>query len=141
MLKVHLVLQILEITNQAILCLNLMDEAERNNIKIDQRSLSRELGIPVVPAVASQKKGMDELIQTIEAVATGKYVCRPRRIKNLSPKLDHAVSTLSKKLLEKFPDVPNLNWVSLRLLEGDQSIVDAVRTGDLGKLHDGLMSA
>jgi len=138
--NLNLVLQILKITNQAILCLNLMDEAERNNIKIDQRSLSRELGIPVIPAVARQKKGMDELIQTIEAVATGKYVCRPRRIKNLSPQLDHAVSTLSEKLLEKFPDVPNLNWVALRLLEGDQSIVDAVRTGNLGQLREHLVS-
>jgi len=139
--NLNLILQILEITDQAILCLNLMDEARRNNITIDERLLSKELGIPVIPAVARQKEGMEQLIQSIEEVATGKYICRPRRIKSFGPKLNHAVSILSKKLSEKFPDIPNLNWVALRLLEGDQSIIEAVGTGDLGQLNEGLMSA
>src|SRR5210317_579579 len=50
--NLNLVLQILEITDRAIVCLNLMDEAERHNIKIDERMLSKDLGIPVIPAVA-----------------------------------------------------------------------------------------
>src|SRR5210317_1188222 len=45
--NLNLVLQILEITDKAVLCLNLMDEAERNHIEIDTRMLARELGIPV----------------------------------------------------------------------------------------------
>ena len=34
----------------------------------------------------------------------------------------------------EFPDVPNARWVALRLLEGDQSIIDAIRSGELGNL-------
>lgn len=133
--NLNLVLQILEITDRAVVCLNLMDEARRNNIEIDVRNLSKELGVPVVPVVARQKEGMQELIAVIEQVAAGKYICRPHKVKSRSIKLNHAVAGLVKKLREKFPGLPNLNWVALRLLEGDQSIIDAVRSGELGGLN------
>ncbi|MDX1943727.1 MAG: FeoB small GTPase domain-containing protein [Saprospiraceae bacterium] len=137
--NLNLVLQILEITDRAVLCLNLMDEAKRKSIEIDERALSRELGIPVVPAAARQKVGMPELIAAIEEVATGKYICKPHRIKSRSSKLDHAISTLSKKLSARFPDLPNVKWVALRLLEGDQSIINAVQNGELGSLREGIV--
>ncbi|MCO6487734.1 MAG: 50S ribosome-binding GTPase [Phaeodactylibacter sp.] len=132
--NLNLALQVLEITDRAVLCLNLMDEAHRNRIEIDDRALSRELGIPVIPAAARQKEGMPRLIAAIEEVATGKYLCKPHRVRSRSPKLNRAVSTLAKKLEAQFPGLPNLNWVALRLLEGDQAIVEAVRTGELGLL-------
>jgi ferrous iron transport protein B len=129
--NLNLVLQILEITDRAVLCLNLMDEAKRNHIEIDVRLLSRELGIPVIPTAARQKEGMDELIMAIEEVATGKYACKPHRIKSRSPKLNHAVTVLSQKLSQEFPNLPNVNWVALRLLEGDPRIIEAVQTREL----------
>jgi Fe2+ transport system protein B len=132
--NLNLVLQILEITDRAVLCLNLMDEARRNRIEIDERALSRELGIPVIPAAARRKQGMKELLAAIEQVASGKYICRPHKIKSRSPKLNHAISSLSEKLAEQFPHLPNLNWVALRLLEGDNSIIEAVSNGELGNL-------
>lgn len=133
--NLNLVLQILELTDRAVLCLNLMDEAERNNLEIDVRALSKELGIPVIPASARKKEGMDELLQAIEEVATGKYICKPPKIKSRSKKLNHAIETLSEKILETYPDLPNVNWVAMRLLEGDNSIIEAVRSGEIGNLH------
>jgi len=134
--NLNLALQILEITDRAILCVNLMDEAKRKHIEVDIRGLSKELGIPVIPAAARQKEGMPELIAAIEEVASGKYVCSPHRVKSRSSKLNHAIDTLMKKLDAEFPGLPNLNWVALRLLEGDQSIIDAIQSGELGKLGD-----
>jgi ferrous iron transport protein B len=61
-------------------------------------------------------------------------------VRTRSPKIKHAVAQLSAKLVERFPTVPNLNWVALRLLEGDQSITQAVRNGELGKLGEGLLT-
>ena len=138
--NLNLVLQILEITDRAVVCLNLMDEAKRNYIEIDVRTLTKELGVPIIPAAARQKEGMPELIAAIEEVATGKFVCRPHKVKIRSAKLNHAIGGLVKKLEEKFPDLPNLNWVALRLLEGDQNIIDAIQTGELGELTPGLFS-
>jgi ferrous iron transport protein B len=133
--NLNLVLQILEITDRAVICLNLMDEAERHNISIDVRALSRELGVPVVATTARSNKGMDELLKSIAEVATGKYVTKPHRIKNHTQKLDNAIEKLSKMILETFPELPNVRWVALRMLEGDQSIIEAVSSGDLGNLN------
>jgi len=139
--NLNLALQILEITNRAVLCLNLIDEARRNHIEIDQRTLSKELGIPVVATAARQKEGMKELTAAIEEVATGKTISKPYRIKSRSAKLNHAISTLREKLSEQFPKLPNLDWVALRLLEGDPSIIEAVRSGELGRLKADISPA
>ena len=134
--NLNLVLQILELTDKAVLCVNLIDEAKRNNLEIDTRALSKELGIPVIPASARKKEGMDELLQAIEQVATGKYICKPPKIKSRDKKLNHAIESLSGKISESYPDLPNVNWVAMRLLEGDNSIIEAIRTGEIGSLHE-----
>ncbi len=136
--NLNLTLQILEITDRAVLCLNLMDEARRKQIEIDVRALSRELGIPVIPAAARRKEGMKELTSAIDEVASGSYVCQPHKMQSRSSKLNHAISTLSKQLSQQFPDLPNLNWVALRLLEGDNTIIEAIRSGELGTIKTGL---
>ncbi len=129
--NLNLVLQILEITNKVVLCLNLMDEAKRNNISIDVRTLSRDLGIPVVPTSARFNQGIPELIQTISEVASGDIVCKPHRIKNVPENIEKAVKTLSAEIEKEFPDIPNSRWIAFRLLEGDKQIINALRTGEL----------
>lgn len=132
--NLNLVLQILEITDRVVLCLNLMDEAERHQIKIDERTLSKDLGVPVIPVVARYNKGMNELLNSIFEVATGKFLCKPYRIKSHSRELNYAVEKLTKMIIEQFPNLPNAKWVALRLLEGDQSIIESIRNGELGNL-------
>jgi ferrous iron transport protein B len=132
--NLNLVLQLLEITDRAVLCLNLIDEAERNEINIDERTLSKELGIPVVPTSARSKIGMSTLIEYINKVATGEYQCRPHKLKGFSKKIKYSVSTLAHKVRQTFPELPNLNWVAIKLLEGDQTIIDAVKNGEIGQL-------
>lgn len=127
--NLNLVLQVLEITNKAVLALNLMDEAKRNKIDIDVRGLARDLGIPVVPTVARSLEGIPELLQAIDDVATGKTICRPHKIKSISPKIEKAVQQLSKKIESQFPEIPNSRWIAFRLLEGDPTIIEALKTG------------
>jgi len=133
--NLNLVLQVLEITDRAVLCLNLIDEAARHKIKIDERQLSRMLGIPVVPAASRQGKGIPDLLKYINEVASGKYICKPHRISSGSNELKNAVKILTGQIKEQFPNLPNARWVALRLLEGDQKIIDAVKSGDLGSLE------
>lgn len=129
--NLNLVLQILEITDKVVLCLNLIDEAKRNNIKIDERTLARDLGIPVVPTSARFNKGIPELIQTINEVATGKIICKPHQIKNVPKNIENAVKKLSAEIRKQFPSLPNSRWIAFRLLEGDVQIIDALKTGEL----------
>lgn len=128
--NLNLVLQILEITDKAVLCLNLMDEAERQDIEIDERSLAKDLGIPVVATSARYKKGIPELIQTIHEVANGTIVCKPHRIKNVPKHIQKAVDKLSKSIELQYPDIPNSRWIAFRLLDGDARIINAIETGE-----------
>jgi len=132
--NLNLVLQIREITNRIVLVVNLMDEARRHGITINERILSKKLGIQVVLAEARQKVGMDRLIAAIEEVVTGKYVAKDFKVKHNSRKLDNAIEELSSKIIEQFPNLPNSNWLALRLLEGDQNIIDAIKTNELSNL-------
>ena len=129
--NLNLALQILEITDKAVLCLNLIDEAERNNIDIDTRMLAKELGIPVVATSARYQKGIPELIQTVGEIASGKIVCKPRKIKNVPKKILDAVTKLSAEIEAEFPEIPNSRWIAFRLLEGDNRIIEALKTGEL----------
>lgn len=66
--NLNLVLQVLEITKKAILCLNLMDEAEKRGIEINIPLLEERIKIPVIPMTASKKKGLNTLMKKIEYV-------------------------------------------------------------------------
>ncbi len=133
--NLNLVLQVLEITDRAVLCLNLIDEASRHNIKIDDRLLSKNLGIPVLPTAARQGVGIQELLKNIHDVATGQFICKPHRLSSEIKNVSRAVDQLNKKISYAFPDLPNTRWIALRLLEGDQKVIDAVRTGEIGSLR------
>ncbi|KAF0142241.1 MAG: Fe(2+) transport system protein B [Stygiobacter sp.] len=132
--NLNLALQVLEITDRAVLCLNLIDEAKRHHISVDDRLLSKSLGIPVVPTAARQNVGIQDLLKNIHEVATGKYICKPYRMKSEIKNVSHAVEDLNKELEVRFPNLANTRWIALRLLEGDQRVIDAVRSGEIGSL-------
>lgn len=132
--NLNLVLQVLEITNKAVLCLNLMDEAERHNIIIDQRALARDLGIPVVSTIARSQKGIPDLLKTINDIASGNIVCNPHKVKSLTQSIEQSVKILVEKIEKQFPGIPNSRWVAFRLLEGDDRITEAVNNNELEEL-------
>ncbi len=132
--NLNLVLQVLEITDRAIVCLNLMDEARRHGLQVDDRRLARDLGIPVVPSAARYGDGLPQLLQIISRVASGQLQCRPHRIRSESSALSGAVLQLTAQIEAIFPGLPNARWVALRLLDGDGRIATALRKGELGAL-------
>ncbi|MFZ0546421.1 MAG: FeoB small GTPase domain-containing protein [Candidatus Promineifilaceae bacterium] len=132
--NLNLVLQVLEITDRVVIALNLMDEAKRHGLEVDERKLSRELGVPAVPMVARRGEGVEELLSTIAQVADGSYKTRPHRIKQRDPKLEAAVTELTQEVKTFFPGLPNARWVAMRLLDGDESIIHAVQEKTLGDL-------
>lgn len=130
--NLNLVLQVLQITDRAVVALNLMDEAEAYGISVDERGLARDLGVPVVPTAARSGDGIDDLLEMIDAVATGRVSCRPYRPTLQVEGVDSAVQELTARIAESFPDVGHPQWIALRLLEGDERLREAVRTGELG---------
>jgi len=134
--NLNLVLQILEITPRVVVCLNLMDEAKRHGIALDPEALGRRLGVPVVPAVARQKEGIPELLRAMAGVASGEIRNRPFRVEELPSELEGALGRLVPAIETAVPGIPNARWVALRLLNADESVEEALRTGELGPVTD-----
>jgi ferrous iron transport protein B len=132
--NLNLVLQILEITDRVVVCLNLVDEARRHGIAVDAARLASELGVPVVPTAARQGEGIGELLRTALSVASGEVVLRPHRIQHHPPVVEDALAEVVGGLEEVAPGLENARWVALRLLSGDEQVERAVRMGEIGGL-------
>ncbi|NLW10113.1 MAG: ferrous iron transport protein B [Firmicutes bacterium] len=117
----NLVLQVMEITPKTILCVNLIDEAEKRNIRIDYKKLQSLLGIPVVPTAAREKKGLDNLKNTVDDLVAGKIKPFPRLPVYEEP-LEQALQALGKSLQRFYGGHLNPRWLALRLLDGDPAL-------------------
>jgi ferrous iron transport protein B len=134
--NLNLILQVLQITRRAVLCLNLMDEARAHGIDIDDRHLARDLGVPVVPCSARSGEGIPELLKEISLMAHRADTPGPRRLPLEVPGLRTALDRMEAEILEAFPRLPQPRWVALRLLEGDREIMEAVKSGEIGSLME-----
>jgi len=134
--NLNLTMQVLEITDRAVICLNLMDEAGRRGMQIDHKGLSDDLGVPVVPTTARYGKGLEVLTRTVADVIEGKIKTRPYHIR-ISGELHEALEQLVPLIEEACPDLPNARWVALRLLDGDYAVRQALIRGELAGKADG----
>jgi ferrous iron transport protein B len=134
--NLNLVLQVLEITDRAVVCLNLVDEARRHAIEVDAEKLSEQLGVPVVPAAARFGRGVSELIDTVAHVARGEVSCTPHRLEGFAGGVHDAIARMEQAVQKATGGIANARWVALRLLDGDARIARALRDGELGTQRD-----
>jgi ferrous iron transport protein B len=114
----YLTAQLIEMRVPMILVLNMMDAVKRRGIKIDISYLSKQLGCPVVPIVASSKQGIDTVKSTINKAAAEKPV--PSIPIPYTPALERAINELSPQLTGAAARHPcDLRWLAVRLLEDD----------------------
>ncbi len=131
--NLNLVLQVLEISNRVVICLNLVDEATRKGIEIDAEQLSLDLGVPVVPTVANVGKGLNDLTKAIAGVASGTIPTSPRRFA-LKSEIRKALDEVTPHVERVVGDLPNIRWITMRLLEGDARIRQTLENGELASL-------
>lgn len=112
--NLNLVLQIMELTDKVVVCVNLLDEAEKKSIKIDIDLLEKKLGVPVVGTSARSNKGLKELKEAAETVSS----YRRKVLKSEYPQLiNDAVDEIAHGLT-----LDNAKWIAYRLLENDEYI-------------------
>lgn len=137
--NLNLVLQVAEITDRVVVCLNLMDEARRQHLVVDERTLARDLGVPVVPTAARYGEGLQDLLAAVSEVASGMVRPKPHKVKNHPKALKYAVDTLTAQINNLYPQLPNARWVAMRLLDGDEHIIQALLQGEFGDLSSGQL--
>lgn len=131
--NLNLALQVLEITDKVVLCVNLIDEARRKGLQVDIRSLSRDLGVPAVATSARNREGFHDLLTTIAGVISGEIATKPLR-PGAGAELERALDDLAPMIEELVPGLPSARWVAYRLLDGDHTVRQALLSGELAEL-------
>lgn len=123
--NLNLFIQISEITEKAILCVNLTDEAEKNNIKIDLDLLSKELNANLVSSSARNGVGIEELKEAIFKEITLKS--SQKNAINYDSPIEKAIEEI-EIILDETLEVPKRKkrWIALRILEGNTSILKSL---------------
>ena len=119
--SLNLVLQILEITKNVLVCVNLLDEADRKGISIDLEKLSLLLGVPVIGTVAQDRRSRSRFLEGLDQLIANPPASPLQPV--YSPAIEEAVSMLLPQAdawLNQQESACSLppRWLALRLLEG-----------------------
>ncbi len=121
-----LTLQLLELGLPVVLVLNMTDEADRLGVQTDLAALSRELGIPVVAAVATTRRGLGQIKQAVLEVRRGcKAAPAPTRYEVA---IEEAIVAIARHLPSRFSRAAR--GIALLLLQEEVEIAEAVRAED-----------
>ncbi|NME96569.1 ferrous iron transport protein B [Clostridium cochlearium] len=124
--NLNLVLQVLEITDKVVVCVNLIDEAERKKITVDIDKLSQLLGVPVVATSARNGKGLEDLMEAVYKVSTGDIKTNPIKI-NYGEDIEKRIESLENEI-DKFNNSSLSNrWIALKLLDENKSILNSMK--------------
>lgn len=140
--NLYLTLQLLELGKPVVMALNMMDIVEKRGMEIDMHRLPEMLGIPVIPVSARKRKGLDILLHAA-AHHKGKHMTDPlihdhdkehdnfsNERKDLhkvyamvySAEIEQKIEAIEKRLHQLYPDLKNLRWHAIKLLENDTEI-------------------
>jgi len=124
--NLNLVIQVMEITDNVIVCLNLLDEAKRKGISIDINKLQEQLGVPVIPMVARDGIGVDKLKETIDMMVNRKLKTTPYKVR-YNDEIESAIDEIKKLLPDFINSQLNTRWIALRLIDGDKAILESIK--------------
>ncbi len=122
--NLNLVLQIIEVGVPVIVCVNLIDEAERKHITVNIEKLEACLGVPIVPTIARKKRTLEALFKRLDSTA----VKATAPVTIYSAPIEQAIAALTPPLAQKVGEQLNTRWLALHLLARDDSLSATLRT-------------
>lgn len=122
MRNLNLVLQVCEITDKVVVCVNLLDEAKKKKIDVDLNKLSDLLGVRVVGTSARSNVGLDELLSNIELTFGESRKSKKVRYNQY---VEDAIKVISDAIILN-DDSINKRWVALNLLRNDELLRDKI---------------
>ena len=145
--NLNLVYQIMEITDNIIVCVNLLDEAKKKKIKIDLKKLEDLLGVPVVGTIAREKQTLENLKNTIYRVCEGEIRPHTKTViyeQEIEENLEKIVEKLDTDLLvNEYSEKRNIvtdieveknkiskklcRWIAIKLIDGEEKILKSIQ--------------
>lgn len=143
--NLNLVFQIMEITDNIIVCVNLLDEAKKKKIHINLKKLEELLGVPVVGTTARDKRTLENLKNTIYKVCKKEIIPNPKKIKYTS-QIEENIDILEQELINTYEENEQENyrgiplaleenkiseklyrWISIKIIDGEEKILETIQ--------------
>ena len=124
--NLNLVLQTIEISDKVLVCVNLMDEAKRKNIKIDLKALSKKLGVPVIGTVARKKRSLANILEHFDKLIV-REPAKPLCV-TYDDVIEAAIAEVEPIIAEKTGGRLASRWLALKLLDYDDSLIQEINT-------------
>ena len=143
--NLNLVFQIMEITDNIIVCVNLLDEAKKKKIHINLKKLEELLGVPVVGTTARDKRTLENLKNTIYKVCKKEIIPNPKKIK-YSSQIEENIDILEQELINTYEENEKENyrgiplaveenkiseklyrWISIKIIDGEEKILETIQ--------------
>lgn len=122
MRNLNLVLQVCEITDKVVVCVNLLDEAKKKKIDVDLNKLSDLLGVRVVGTSARSNVGLDELLSNIDLTFGESRKSKKVRYNQY---VEDAIKVISDAIILDDSSI-NKRWIALNLLRDDELLRDKI---------------
>jgi len=125
--NLYLTLQLLELEANIVVALNKFDIATDLGYEININEISKLLRTPVVPTVATTRKGIEKLKETVVRVAKEK---EKRRIVEISygKEIDELIAKIGKALQkdERLVETYPTRWLAIKVLEADEEVLKII---------------
>ena len=138
--SLYLTLQLLELGKPVVMALNMMDIVEKRGMEIDLHRFPEMLGIPVVPVSARKRRGLDALMHAAQhhvgqthpdrlihehsEVTHHAHDHHDEYTMVYSDAIEDKIDQIIPELARRYPDMKNLRWHALKLLESDKEVCE-----------------
>ncbi len=119
--SLELTLELIELGYPMVVALNMMDLAERKGLVIDTEKLSKLLGVPVVPVIATHGRGIKDLLEAALSVLREKKIIFPIQ---WSKDVEDKIVELEQALPKDFPIVANKRFTTVKMIEAEKLLFD-----------------
>ena len=131
--NLYLTTELIDLNPKMVVALNMYDELEQAGAKLDYEQLGRMIGVPMVPVVARDGKGLEQLLDEIILTYENENP-KVRHIHiNYSLTLESEVQSLSKLMKRHLDELPKCfppRYCAIKLLEGDKSVVEMLSSAE-----------
>ncbi len=132
--NLYLLLQLIELGLPVVAALNMTDEAAEKGISIDHVTLSKTLGVPMVPTVGSRGEGVDALLEaTVLAMERRSLPRMPSYGDDIEVHIAKIVALLASDA--RFAAAYSPRWIAIKLIEKDpdaqRRVSDHPRAGEI----------
>lgn len=131
--NLYLTTELIDLNPKMVVALNMFDELEHSGAVLDYEQLGRMIGVPVVPVVARERRGLEELLD--EVILT--YENQNPKVRHIhisySSSIESEIVALSKIMKLNTDELPKCfppRYWAIKMLEGDSGVLEMLRPAE-----------